>query len=409
MKETIDKKNVIWNMIGATANAFTSLIFMILVTRINGLEEAGVFTYGFATACIFYIIAVYAGRTFQVTDNTKEYSDTDYIYHRIITCIIMIMAIIVFNMLKGYDIWKSSILILLCVYKGIEAFSEVWYAILQKKEYLYKVGISLTLKAITSMIVLFVIDIITKNLLLSCISIIATNLFFTIFYDYKNIKQVNIIKTQFNIKKIKGIFFSGFFTFFITFLGIYVINAPRYAIDDLSENELQTIFGIIIMPATFMGLMGQYLIQPALTKVMKYIEQKDIKNLKKLISFLIIAILGIGLFVLLIAYLLEAPVLGFIYGVNLKPYLNSMMIIIFGSILYSLGIVISYLLIAFRKTFVQAIIYSIVALLETVVSYILVKKINLLGASLSYTITMMCIAVSFLIYLSYIIKIFSKK
>ncbi len=407
MKENIDKKNVIWNMVGATTNAFTSLVFTIIVTRINGLEQAGIFTYAFATACLFFIIATYAGRTFQVTDVAEKYSDTDYIYHRIITCVMMMIGIIIFTIIKGYDLEKTSVMALLCLYRAIEAFCEVLYAILQKKEYLYKVGISMTIKAVLSTLILLIIDSITHNLILSCISIILVNISTLIFYDFRNVKQVKVVKTKYEMKKIRSMFISGFFTFIVTFLGTYVINAPRYAIDDLSENELQTIFGIIIMPATFMGLMGQYIIQPVLTKITKYIKEKNIKDLKKTIYTIIGIIFCIGLLVLLIAYLLEAPILGLVYGIDLSPYIIDMMIIISGSIMYSLGIIISYILIAFRKTFVQAIIYSIVALLETAVSYILVQKINLLGASLSYTITMTCIAISFILYLSYTIKKFS--
>ena len=401
MEKNIDKKNVIWNMIGATTNAFTSLIFAIIVTRINGLEEAGIFTYAFATACLFFIVAIYAGRAYQVTDITGKYSDTDYIYHRIITCIIMMVGIIAFNLIKGYDVFKSSIIILLSFYKLTEAFSEVWYAIVQRKEQLYKVGISMTIKAVVSMIVLLIVDYLTKNLILSCISIICVNILTIVFFDSKNIKQIGILKTKFDIEKIKSIFISGFFTFALTFLGTYLINAPRYAIDDILISDLQTIFGIIIMPATFMGLLGQYIIQPALTKISNAIKIQDYKGLRKIISFVIITIIIIGVFVLGIAYFLEAKVLGIIYGVDLTPYIESMMIIIIGSIMYSLGIMISYILIAFRKTFIQAIIYTIVSIIATIISYILVKKLEILGASITYTITMTSIAITFLIYLIY--------
>lgn len=401
MEKQIDKKNIIWNIIGASANAFTSLIFAIIVTRINGLEEAGIFTYAFATSCLFYVIAIYAGRAFQVTDTTGKYSDTDYIYHRIITCIIMILAIIIFNFIKGYDIFKSSIMLLLCFFKVTEAFSEVLYAIMQRKEHLYNAGISMTIKAIISMIILFIVDYLTKNLILSSISIIIVNILGIIFYDKKNIKQVGIIKTKFNIEKIKSIFKSGFFTFIITFLGLYLINAPRYAIDDMCTNELQTIFGIIIMPATFMGLLGQYIIQPALTKITKALQEKNYKKLKRINLFVISSIIIIGIIVLIIAYFLEAPILGIVYGVDLTPNKLSMIIIIAGSIMYSLGIMISYILIAFRKTFVQAVIYIIVSIIATILSYVLVKKAEILGAGVTYAITMMCVASSFFIYLLY--------
>lgn len=401
MGKNIDRKNVLWNMIGASSNAFTSLIFAIIVTRINGLEEAGIFTYAFATACLFYVIAIYAGRAFQVTDITEKYSDTDYIYHRVLTCIIMMFAIIAFNIIKGYDIFKASVMILLCFYKITEAFSEVLYAIVQKKEHLYQVGISMTIKAIVSMIVLFIVDYLTKNLIVSCICIITVNLLGIVFYDLKNIKQVGITKTKFSLDKIKSIFVAGFFTFVITFLGTYLINAPRYAIDDILTNDLQTIFGIIIMPATFMGLLGQYIIQPALTKISKALKEKNYKKLKNIIAFVIVAIILIGIFVFLVAYVLEKPVLEIIYGVDLAPYVLSMMIIILGSIMYSLGTMISYILIAFRKTFVQAVVYIIVSIIATILSYALVKKIEILGASITYAVTMTCVAVSFFAYLLY--------
>ena len=42
------KKNFIWNMIGSVVNSFTSLIFLIIVTRINGVEQAGIFTFAFS-------------------------------------------------------------------------------------------------------------------------------------------------------------------------------------------------------------------------------------------------------------------------------------------------------------------------------------------------------------------------
>ena len=73
------KKNVIWNMIGTTANAFNSLFFMIIVTRINGLKDSGVFTLAFSLACLFCFIGNYEGRVFQVTDVKQDFSNKEYI------------------------------------------------------------------------------------------------------------------------------------------------------------------------------------------------------------------------------------------------------------------------------------------------------------------------------------------
>lgn len=398
------KKNVIWNIIGATANAFNSLFFSIIVTRINGVNDAGIFIYSFATACMLYVIGIYAGRIFQVTDISKKYSDTDYLYNKIITCIIMLIVSIGFTVVKQYDLYKSTIFILVCSFKVVEAFSEGLYAIIQRNNELYKVGISMTLKSVVALIIFLIINIITKNLILSCISLVIINVAIAYFYDKKNLSKIKITKTIYSWKVNKKLLMEGFFTFILTFLSLYVINAARYAIDDLLEESLQTIFGIIIMPATFMGLLSQYIIQPVLNNIASYIEKNDYKSLKKTTFLLLGFILAIGIFVLIIAYFLEVPVLGFVYGVDLTPYFVSMMIIIVGSFFYSMSMTLSTILIAMRNTKVQALIYLITAIFTTILSYTLVKKIQIQGASITYLITMLVLTICFIICFLYQIK-----
>lgn len=404
-----EKKNVIWNIIGATANAFNSLLFAIVVTRINGINQAGIFTYSFATACLLYMVGVYAGRTFQVTDITNKNSDTDYIFHRIITCIIMMITSMFFVLIKRYDIYKSVIFVSLCGYKCIEAFSEALYGVIQKNGFLYKVGISMFLKAFISFIVFLIIDYFTKNLIIACISTIIVNILFILVYDLKNLKTLKVIKTKYSNDAIIRLFKIGFFTFILTFLANYLINAPRYAIDDILTNDLQTIFGIIIMPATVMTLLGQYIIQPSLTKLSESIKNKEFLSLKKIILSLISIIFILGILVIIVAFFLEMPVLEIIYGIDLKLYFVSMMIIIIGSVLYSLSSILSAILIAMRKTRGQAIMYFITAVIATLLSYKLVGIYTIKGASITYFITMLIITILFLVYVIYNLKKYKKE
>ena len=63
MNNSLDKKNFIWNTIGSTFNSFTSLLFMIVLTRINGTNQSGIFAFCFSLACLLQIIGKYSGRT----------------------------------------------------------------------------------------------------------------------------------------------------------------------------------------------------------------------------------------------------------------------------------------------------------------------------------------------------------
>ena len=105
------KKNFIWNILGTGINAFNSLFFMIAVTRINGIENAGVFTIGYATACIIYVIGIYAGRIYQVTEPDKSITNKEYIINRIITVALMNILVLAFCLIRKYDAYKTIICI----------------------------------------------------------------------------------------------------------------------------------------------------------------------------------------------------------------------------------------------------------------------------------------------------------
>ena len=290
------KKNFLWNVIGSTLNASTSLFFLIIVTRLNGLHNAGIFTFAFSTACLLQVIAIYFGRAYQVTEIDKNISDSDFIYSRYFSCLLMLISSLAFVLLRGYELYKIMVIISLTIYKLLDAFSEVVYAIIQKNNHLYKVGISLFIKGLVGLCIFFIADILTKNLLLSIALLILSNILVLLFYDIKNLKQYNYSRTKFDFSKIKLIFRSGFFTFLFTFLTQYVINASKYAIDNNMTDNYQTIFGIILMPATLIVLCGQFLVHPFLVMFSDNLKENKIINFSKLVVKLMFFCLLFGLF-----------------------------------------------------------------------------------------------------------------
>ena len=269
-KENVQfRKNFIWNVLGTGLNAFNSLFFMIIVTRLNGVDQAGIFTIAFSTACIIYFVGVYAGRIYQVTELNKEITDKEFIVNRSISTILMLILVILFSVIRGYNLYKSTMFLLLTLYKALEAFSDVLYGILQKNDRLEIVGKSFFMKALFSVILFFIIDYITKNMITSTISIILVNIIILIVFDFKNVLKFVDLKTKVKKENILKIFKSGFFTFAISFLGVYILNAPKYAIDSFLAENYQTIFGIIVMPATVIGLVAQFLIHPYLNKIVE--------------------------------------------------------------------------------------------------------------------------------------------
>lgn len=390
------RKNFLWNIIGSTLCAFNSLFFMIVVTRINGEDVAGLFTFAFSTACLFYIIGIYSGRTYQVTDNDKLVSDSDYIYSKFITCLIMIIAGITFCFFKNYNSSKFMVILGLTIFKSLEAFSEGIYAIIQKNEQLYKVGISLFFKAVIGLFMFIIIDLFTKNILYSVLGVIFIDLLIIILYDLKNLKVVGFKLKRFNKLSIKTILIGGFYTFAFTILTQYVINAPRYSIDNFFADKYQTIFGIIIMPSTLIALLAQFVIQPYLTKLKESLSLSK-REFNKVTMKLSLSLFLMGIVCIVVAYFLGIPVLEFVYNIELSDYLLELLMIIFGATLYGITVVLSSSLIIIRNTFSQLIIFLIVTVFDLVFSDILVKKYLIMGASSTYLLTMLLLLILYII------------
>ena len=392
----IDKQNFFWNIIGSGCNALSSLVFLIIITRINGSFDSGLFSYSFATACLFYAIAVYLGRPYQVTDNGNLYSDSDYIYNRLITISIMLICVLLFSICNQYNFYKILLLELLSIYKCIEAFSEALYAVIQKNNQLYKVGISLTLKSLFSYILFFLVNAISKNMYVAIITIIILNIIITYFWDYKNAKKVGLKFKHFSKKKNMNLLKNGFYTFAFSFLSLYVLNSSRYAIDRHLDNYNQMIFGIIVMPAMVMSLLSQFIIHPLLIKIKELIKNKEFKSLNKLSNLLILCLLGIGIILIIGCYFLGIPFLQILYNTNLLNFKNSFMLIIAGSIFYGCTILISYILIGMRKTFSQFLLLAICSLIATISANVLVINKGITGASFNFFVIML---LEFILYM----------
>lgn len=378
-------KNFVWSTIGATIYGFTSLFFLIIITRINGLNDAGMFTYSFAIACIFGAIGSYSGKTFQVTETNNDLSDSDYLYHKLTTCFIMNLLSIIFCLITKTDNTKTILIIILTVFRSIDVFIDSIHAIIQRNGKLYQVGQSMFIRTICLVVLFILMDSITKNVIITCFSILIFNIIYCIFVDFAKIKG-NFKITKYDFNKNKMLIKLGLTVCLYSFLSIYILNASKYAINKFQTDEIQAIFGIIIMPASFLALFSQYLVQPFLNSITDKTKNNQKKELMKSWFNISLCIIGIGIVCIIICYFIGIPILELVYGVSLDNQLNNLLIILLGSIFHSLVILISSIFIAYRETVKQLILLIITAIVAIFVCNRLTEYYGITGASYSYCI-----------------------
>lgn len=395
------KKNFIWNMLGMTFNSFNSLFYMIIVTRINGTNDAGIFTLSFSIACLVYYIGIYSGRVYQVTNQIDKISDIEYILQRVVCFVLLLLISLFYSIFNQYSGEKMIIFLLLCLMKGLEAFSDVFYGIMQKHDELYRVGISLFLKSLISIVFFLLLDLVTKNLIMSILCIDIAWILIFLVYDIPKTSAFIGKNEQICLQHIKELFLKGFYIFIVNFLSVYIVNAPKYAADGLLSNSFQAIFGIILMPATLMSLAVQYFIQPYLLKLSNYFIDNEIKKFNSLILKLLVIIILFGFTCLIGAHFFGIPILSLIYGIDLNAYRFDLEIIIIGSVLYPMSIIISSAFTTVNITFLQFVLYIITTSFSFLICPMLISYFNVEGATFAYLFTMLLHFVLF--FFTYII------
>lgn len=398
------KKNFLWNTIGVGFNSFTSLFYMIIVTRINGSDIAGVFTFAFSFALLLEVIGQYSGRAFQVSETNKKITDSDYVYNRIICSIIMIIVSLVFSFIRSYDSYKFILIMLLVLFRAVESIGDSLFGVIQKNDDLYKVGISFFIKSILNVSLFLIIDLLTHNLIISCLVILIIQTLITLFYDLRNVLKYNFKFNSFNKDNMKYVFKTGLYTFIFLILTQYLVGAPKYIIDYYLPNTDQTIFGIISMPASVMLMFAALSIQPCLTTLIEYLKEKQYNQFEKLVFKIISFVSILGVIGTLFCYFFGTQILSIIYGLDLTMYKLELAIVLIAATLYSIVSILSSALITMRKTGMQDVMFGIGSVYAFISSIILIKNYNLFGSYISYITTMFIIFIMFIIYFKYIIS-----
>lgn len=399
MAKRNNTKNFIWNAIGLTLNSFNSLFFLIAVRYINGVDIAGIFTYAFALCALFYIISIYYNRSFQVSDAKNKFSFGDYFACRIVTSITSFAAIIVFCLINQCDFFTTAVISLLMLFRIIEAISDCFYGAIHKKSHLYQTGISLAAKAILGLGAFVLADILTHNLLIAISALILINIIIFFVYDTKNYRKLYQEKLSFRSKNLKSILKTCFPVFLFSILSLYLANCQKYVLPYFDSNEAQTIFGILIMPATILSLIGSYLINPVLDTLTNHYESKNIKAYIKLSQKTLLLLLGVGVLAILASYFFGIPVLELIYHLDLSAYQLTLVLIVIASIFFAIAMIISSLLTVIKENRRQTYIYIVTSIFATIISIFLIEHSGIIGAAYAFLFSSIVLVILYIILL----------
>ena len=379
-----------WNMCASIVYSFQSAILLFVVTRISGLFVAGIFSISYIVSQTFAVVGSYSMRNYQVSDMKNKYSYGTYIYSRIISTIVMFVTCMVYSLLEGYTGEKLVLIAILCVYRAVDGYEDVYHGEMQKRNRLdvasrivtYRIVIS---SAIFAIGVLCTNDIIFSTALLTISAVLLSwgmNAVAISVMDMQQKPQKNQVwKLLFEVAPIC----------IGAFLYSYLVNSPKYAIENILSDDMQTIFNIIFMPVFVINMLSSFVFKPYVARMGIYWNEKKQKEFIKLLLLQVGCVLGITAIVMLAGFILGIPVLEFIYGVDLKQYkLLFMMLLAFGGIT-ALDAFALIVLTVMRLQNVVLVSYIVSLIVDVIFMNSLVIKYHMMGAGLVYGMSMVVI------------------
>lgn len=383
----------LWNLIGGMANASTTVILLIATTQIVGDKEAGIFSLAIANAQLFITLGNFGIRPYQATDFYKKFEFNIYYTHRIITCTLMIAISLLYCFVNQMGGMKLAAVVLFTVLKMVDAYADVFEGYMQQIGRLDLAGFALFFRTLMYSVAYVVCLIFTQNILLSAMAAIGVAAVCVYIMLFLPVEENSGVHIKWNRALLWQLTKDCFSLFLVLFLMIYLVNAPKYAIENLMSDEQQTYYNIIYMPAQIINLMSAFAFKPLLTTIKKYWEGNAYKKFIRLLLLLIVWIGGITLAAISLASLWGISILQFVYGTDLQGLDGALRIILIGGGFNAVSYLLYYTLTAIRCQRYVLFCYGVVAVVAIGLPNKLVKLFGMEGAASSFLVLMFLVCI----------------
>ncbi len=412
--EKSGKKDFIFNMYGSMIVSFVSVILLVVVSRMLGDVQAGVFSLAYSTAQMLYTLAVYEVRSIQVTDEKKEFTFSDVFSFRIITIIGMLLLAVGFCVINSFDKTKTIAILLFCVYMAFLSLCEVFQGNVHKKGYLFISGFSLGTSVLLAAVAFVGSLVISRGfnvsdntkLVISIIPMIAVMLLWCLVFDIRVSSRFDKTKPKFNFAKIKKLSLYTTPLIISVFINQYSLNCPKYAIDKHLTDVDQSHYGYLVMPAFCINLLSMFVFRPQMLTLSKRWANKEYKSFNKTVTMLFAWVWLATVLVVAGGFIAGIPVLEFLYGADLSGKKLWLMVLLFGGGFSAASSLCCTIVAITRKQNFAIFAYIIAATVALFLPNLLVKDIGFAGAPISYLIQNTVLFTGLFIVL--LITVFSK-
>lgn len=259
------KTSILWNTWGSLVYLGCQWLLSVLVIRISGFENSGILTLAMSITNMFYSVAVYGMRTFQVADTENEYGQGTYVISRIVTGLTAFILCAAFVVANRYDPVSSISIIIYMIFRLGEALFDVYAGFFQKYWRMDYLGKSMVIRGVAMLGSYIVFLGLSKCLPVAFGAMAVSTFLVIIFYDRRHVKRITSIKFDSNFKKVQELLIRCFPLVVYLFLNAGISSIPRYFLEKFCGNDNLGVYAAIAAPTLVVQMASTYIFNPFVT------------------------------------------------------------------------------------------------------------------------------------------------
>lgn len=386
-KPTLMKKSFLYSL-GSVLFSLSSMLWLVVVTRVLDTFASGVFSIGWAICQQMATIGYFGMRNVQVSDIDDEIGSGTFILVKFFSILSMLGVSVIYCLYLGLSSEKVVISILLTILMATESLADLSAGFFQKNDRLDITGLSYIIRVSLYSITFIFSILIYKSLILSIFLAILLSFFWLIVFDFPILLKMNLFKFDgVSYKSIINLFFMCLPIFFSSYLTNLLITIPKNSIELNLTTVDQSMFNLIFMPSSIMKMALGILLIPLYRKITLMWKDRDYSGLKKFIIMIIVAIFFLTIVLIVLTILIGIPFLTIVYGVSISSQEIPLILLIIAGSLNGIATFFIFILTVFNRQFYLLYIYGITVLLSMAITNKMVINYHILGASGSYLIT----------------------
>ncbi len=329
--------NIFYNSFGMIFYYGCQWLTTLLVVRLSGYSDSGVYGLAMTFTAAFAILALFNTRQYQVSDVAGEYSDRTYIRSRLVAIGIAFFICAAGVCVNRYTPYQWGVILLYMLYKCEEAWIDVYHGIDQKNGRMDYICYSYLARGVLMLGSFCSVLYLTKNLVYAVFSMMITTFLVAVFFDRRIAEKFISEDSTPGKEAVKKLMFAMLPLAIVAMTNNLSISFPKYFLQMYFGDEALGYYSSVATPSMIVQVGANTIFVPLITPLADCLQENDKKGFKQILKRVAVVFVLLSILAILVSAWLGEWFLVLAFKEEIRPYVYLFIPIIISTLMISIN------------------------------------------------------------------------